>query len=444
MSTHFSSSSVSHASEFSSSDFAEESTCEEQAGLSTKSSVNKKGNKKYIARNAETGSTISHPGYYTAEAELGHSAEEFDSWTVEAGEGLRGRAAAAAEAEGEAPIHQTYYGHHINHNMANQEGKREARPDDWGGMEKPKCPAFVTMGAVFLVISFIWGTYFWLHTLRLNRVTNLGGSERDFIINCTAIANVLTAFLLAHYWIAHCTKAGSIPKNYIWVEGTAHHCLETKGDGDKRYCKWCEVYKPDRAHHCRICGECVLRMDHHCPWLGNCVGFYNHKYFINTVIFGMLSAWFMFGSMIPTTMKEFDRFKAGGPDKQDALFYFVFCMIVQAVQGFVAVVLTGFLIFHLHLMCRGMTTIEFCERRRSETAVDYSNGCWGNYTAVFGENPILSCCPCPCAPCAKPKGDGTRFRGRLTGPPVVEGQCIEAGSSSEDELLYAPMQGGTI
>lgn len=35
-----------------------------------------------------------------------------------------------------------------------------------------------------------------------------------------------------------------------------------------------------RAHHCRLCGRCVVRMDHHCPWVNNCVGVANQKHFI--------------------------------------------------------------------------------------------------------------------------------------------------------------------
>jgi len=32
-------------------------------------------------------------------------------------------------------------------------------------------------------------------------------------------------------------------------------------------CSKCEAVKPPGAHHCRICGRCIKKMDHHCPWL---------------------------------------------------------------------------------------------------------------------------------------------------------------------------------
>lgn len=58
------------------------------------------------------------------------------------------------------------------------------------------------------------------------------------------------------------------------------------------WCARCEIYRPERAHHCRICGTCVLRMDHHCPWVGNCVGWRNHKYFI------LLNWWAMWSTLM--------------------------------------------------------------------------------------------------------------------------------------------------
>jgi len=50
--------------------------------------------------------------------------------------------------------------------------------------------------------------------------------------------------------------------------------------GQVTTCVLCDVLRPERAHHCRSCGVCVLRMDHHCPMVGNCIGWRNHKYFV--------------------------------------------------------------------------------------------------------------------------------------------------------------------
>lgn len=37
--------------------------------------------------------------------------------------------------------------------------------------------------------------------------------------------------------------------------------LMAKGNGKPRFCRKCNLPKPDRAHHCSTCGFCVLKMD---------------------------------------------------------------------------------------------------------------------------------------------------------------------------------------
>nr|CAH8870242.1 unnamed protein product [Trichobilharzia regenti] len=47
-----------------------------------------------------------------------------------------------------------------------------------------------------------------------------------------------------------------------------------------QFCNVCKGFKPPRAHHCRSCDRCVMKMDHHCPWINTCCGHLNHGYFL--------------------------------------------------------------------------------------------------------------------------------------------------------------------
>jgi palmitoyltransferase ZDHHC3/7/25 len=70
--------------------------------------------------------------------------------------------------------------------------------------------------------------------------------------------------------------------------------LELKRKGGSRFCKKCMTHKPPRAHHCRVCNKCVLRMDHHCVWINNCVGHGNYKAFFLFLTYVAVACWHAF------------------------------------------------------------------------------------------------------------------------------------------------------
>ncbi|CAH2074932.1 unnamed protein product, partial [Iphiclides podalirius] len=54
--------------------------------------------------------------------------------------------------------------------------------------------------------------------------------------------------------------------------------LQTAQGGE--FCELCQIYRPPKAWHCRVCNACIIRRDHHCFFFSRCIGLYNMRYYL--------------------------------------------------------------------------------------------------------------------------------------------------------------------
>lgn len=177
-----------------------------------------------------------------------------------------------------------------------------------------------------------------------------------------------------------------------------------------KVCHKCEGPKPPRAHHCRICNRCVLKMDHHCPWMFNCVGHQNHRYFMLFVIYMWMGttyvvnctwarvvvlmeikAKFLYDVLDVLGMSESVSLAAEGPAPPHAegtfvVMVFFICFGVTIALG----ILGG---WNMYLISVSETTIEFYTNKKEakdlrkegkEFVNVYDYGCWNNWKVFLG------------------------------------------------------------
>ncbi|WWD09908.1 hypothetical protein V865_008037 [Kwoniella europaea PYCC6329] len=181
-----------------------------------------------------------------------------------------------------------------------------------------------------------------------------------------------------------------------------------KGNHAPRYCKTCEHYKPPRAHHCRQCKTCILKLDHHCPWIANCVGFFNQGHFIRFLLWVDIATSYHLIMMVKRVFSMSYSYHEE-PTLSDILFLvfnFASCAPVWLCVGM-------FSMYHLYLACGNSTTIEGWEKDKVATLVrrgkikeikyPYSIGLVKNVKSVLGPNPLLWLWPQPM------RGEGLSF-----------------------------------
>ncbi|KAL3536415.1 hypothetical protein ACH5RR_004876 [Cinchona calisaya] len=226
-----------------------------------------------------------------------------------------------------------------------------------------------------------------------------------------AVFTFFAVMFVYTYALSIVTDPGRIPASFAPdVEDADNpiHEIKRKG-GDLRYCQKCSLHKPPRAHHCRVCNRCVLRMDHHCVWLNNCVGHANYKTFFVFIVYAVISCIYslvlLCGSLtVDSAMDE---------EQNEGSF-----RTAYVISGLLLVplstALTFFLCWHVYLILQNKTTIEYHEGVRAMWLAEkggylyshpYNLGAYENLISVLGPNIF-----CWLFPTSKHIGFGLRYR----------------------------------
>ncbi|KAH7648235.1 DHHC family palmitoyl transferase [Cryptosporidium bovis] len=231
--------------------------------------------------------------------------------------------------------------------------------------------------------------------------------EIDYIGTTVSVSfhMIFLLFIMSFYQCSN-TEPGRVPAKWGFRVGD-----ESKR---RRYCKVCQVWKPDRAHHCSECGKCVLNMDHHCPWINNCVGFYNRKFFIQLLIYAQLTLLFLFVQGSIFLIEQYITlwpYNSGmdptplGRSIEAIKLTIVIIMLIIVTPLLLA--LFPFSRLHIGFVVRNLTTIESLSPQSPEYG-RYDLGPERNIQQAFGYNPLHWFCPFNTRS-SRPVGDGVRW-----------------------------------
>uniref|UniRef100_T1IPK0 Palmitoyltransferase n=1 Tax=Strigamia maritima TaxID=126957 RepID=T1IPK0_STRMM len=253
---------------------------------------------------------------------------------------------------------------------------------------------------IFITTIVVWSYFAYVVQLCLLTIESL--IEKILYIT---IFHFFFAMFSWSYWQTIFTEIGIVPKEFRLHPAEAEKLEREENDeaqrrmlerlakdlpvscrtmtGAIRYCEKCHFIKPDRAHHCSVCGECVLKMDHHCPWVNNCVGFMNYKFFVLFLGYALLYCLYISATTLQYFIK-FWRNDLPGTGRFHILFLF-FVAIMFAIS------LISLFGYHCYLVSVNRTTLESFRAPIFRTGPDkdgFSLGRYANLLEVFGDDKV--------------------------------------------------------
>lgn len=144
---------------------------------------------------------------------------------------------------------------------------------------------------IILGMAGVWigttGAWLWQHGHEYGLVS--GGGVGLVVVFIYLFGMVISSFL-----VSALRDPGIIPRKLdpdppmyhaeSWDEPMQREVTIGKEPVPIKYCETCQVYRPPRTSHCRLCGNCVDAIDHHCAYIHNCVGKRNYLSFLTLLV----------------------------------------------------------------------------------------------------------------------------------------------------------------
>ena len=223
--------------------------------------------------------------------------------------------------------------------------------------------------------------------------------DRKTTIALTCLHALLLAMVAWSYFRTRFTNPGNIPRPHKLTREEVH-ALEAgdktiatptvselftnefsicKKNGNMKYCRTCQIYRPARTSHCPETGRCVAKFDHYCPAISSAIGVRNYKYYIHFLFYTSLLTIYL------QTMGFLGFFKV-----QKSTWFIILSVGSSIIAN---TTLLPLLILHGVFMCNNVTTKEdvteltqACPGRRRSHSITVRCNVGANYLR-YGELP---------------------------------------------------------
>ncbi|CRH00027.1 palmitoyltransferase, putative [Plasmodium relictum] len=215
--------------------------------------------------------------------------------------------------------------------------------------------------------------------------------HNEYLNNYSRIVRILLGvfsipFFICYYWsFVKCSISNPGYVDDSWEINAEENNIQIEKKKIRNYtpnkytiCDKCNyLVRPERAHHCRSCKKCVLKMDHHCPWIGTCVGEKNLKFFFLFLLYGFLITLYITMTTMPKfIMSLYAKKNMAQINLNHATLLITIC---AALTLFLALLFMN--CQYIYFISRNLTVIE-----SSYSDINpYDLGIYNNWKMVFGE-----------------------------------------------------------